>query len=206
MPEHSQGDFDCSRWSVRIAAEITLQRSLSPIERRTFEEWGCPKSGDSFTASVAQFSNLLPRMMLAFTRVPVVGTRRRTRSTSSSTEEEQLFVTVHQIETALDDGHVLLLNVQNVAFGDGGAIQPATPWDDGSSSSDRVGHCICCVGHDERTLVCQDSNGAPYRKTIAKDALRASAAALEAQQDLTERERLMKCAMYIAEMYVVSHI
>jgi len=194
-PCYQQHEADCSRFSTRIASEIVLGRKMNKDEAKRFREWGCPLAGDTFDSAVDQFKRLFPSFSdhLTYTRVPEIVTRRRTRRSSSA--EEKMFVSMSEIESLLDSGYILLLNIQHMDFRKNEIVE----W-----KGSEGGHCICCIGHDENYLILQDSN--KYRgscvKRVEKRILHDTERRLKTD-DLFERLKIMASDMHVTELYAV---
>lgn len=133
---YQQDDSDCSHWCVRIASEFILKRTFTREEQQRFYSWGCSVYGDFLRIVATQIPKVLPSISreLSFTVYPESTRARRGQATVSS------YVTVARMEQFLDQGFVLLLNLQNVRF----VKNKFLP-------SKREGwgaeHCVCCVGH-----------------------------------------------------------
>ena len=189
-PNYQQGSSDCGYWSLRVAAEITLERKFSRDEIARFGQFKgmCAKSGSCLALSSARFEALFPDTGVHFNEA----------SAYCDTDDE--YVSPESIRACLDQGRVVVLNVQHVKFR-GASLIPGGPKEDG--------HNVCCVGYGEEkgeeVFVLQDTNRyrGSCRETLAVSTVRSGYDRLVAAGvDLETRRKAMLRETYVSEMYV----
>jgi len=198
LPCYDQStDYNCSHYSIRIAAEIILNRRFNSAEKKRFNRWRCPLEGAFFDAEIDDFQSQFPEMMVDFQRIPEKETKQHTRRHKTTW---QYYITVENIEECLDMGYVCLLNLQRMNFSGSKLIEG--PHD----------HCICCYGHTGDNFLIQDSNSVRLAgrqktctKTLSKKTLRENTNTLtQAMSDGSDpTTKLQQKLMHICEFYIV---
>jgi hypothetical protein len=197
-PCYQQGESDCSRYSIRIAVENVLA-PFGKADRLRFKKWSrsCPAAGDDFFHAVESFKDVFKELAskVTFDVYPKSATQRSTRNTPVP---DRILVTVADIKGFLDKGDVLLLNLQNMTFKQGTIVQ--------GPRNDKEGHCVCCVGYDEKSLFIHDSNkhDGQCKKTISLSTLLENEKQLELSKAVLEESlRWKKTLLFVSELYTV---
>lgn len=188
LPCYQQGASDCGYWCLRIAAEISMQRRFTREEAKTFTQFKrqCAKAGSCLSLSTLRFSAAFPDIGVHFNPVCAYGV-----------DEE--FISPVTIQSMLDKGHVVVLNIQHVAL-KARTLVPASKED---------GHNICCYSYDNEHFIFQDSN--KYRKKCGKtmrieDLQHGYDQLVDAGEDMEARFKVMRAATHVTEMYVVDAV
>ena len=186
LPCYQQGVNDCGYYCLRIAAEITRKRKMTTTEEKTFDKFKgtCAKKGSQLELSTSRFSSYFPNFGVYFNTY---------ESYLSSDPGE--YISPDEIKSILDQGKVVVLNIQNMDFKKKTLIR----------CKGGGGHNICCIGYDDKKFIFQDSNkyGNSCTKTMAIDVLQTGYETLVgAKGDLEKRLEAMKVATHVAEIYV----
>lgn len=186
LPCYQQGDNDCGYYCLRIAAEITRKREMSKKEIQVFVKFKgmCAKKGSQLELSTSRFSSYFPNFGVYFNTY---------ESYLSSDPGE--YISPDEIKSILDQGKVVVLNIQNMKFKKKTLIR----------CQGGGGHNICCIGYDARNFIFQDSNTYRnlYTKTMAIRTLQTGyETLLGAGDDLEKRLKAMNVATHVAEIYV----
>jgi hypothetical protein len=198
-PCYQQKGNDCSRWALRIAAEVLLQKKIVNKKFNTFAK-KCSDAGDYIPSAISEFQTSFPTFakQLKFSQKypkknPMSGRRSRRSKTESKSD---VFLQVKSLKTFFGFGpeaNVLILNVQNMEFSGDRIVY--------SSKKSRENHICVCLGYNAGDLIVLDSNkfGKSCIKYISLEYLSKSAAELEKNPPLGP----VKKYMYIAEVFSV---
>ena len=187
-PCYQQGLNDCGYYCLRVAAEITLKRKFNKNETSIFRDFKgqCAETGAQLALSTARFASYFPDIGVHFNELS-------SYVSSAATEE---YISPDAIKQCLDQGHVVVLNIQNIAFRGKTLVR--------SKGRDN-GHNICCVGYDDSNFIFQDSNKSSKscKKTMRIQTLQTGYEQLvKAGEDLEKRLKAMFAATHVTEMYV----
>lgn len=186
LPCYQQGENDCGYYCLRIAAEITRKQKMTTTEIKTFNKFKnlCAQVGSQLELSTARFSRFFPKFGVFFNKYE-----------SYLSSEPGEYISPDEIKFILDQGKVVVLNIQNMDFKKKTLIR----------CQGGGGHNICCIGYDTKNFIFQDSNqyGNSCTKTMAIRTLQTGyETLLGAGDDLEKRLKAMKVATHVAEIYV----
>lgn len=159
---------------------------MSAPEIKVFKKFKnkCAQVGSQLELSTARFSDYFPNFGVYFNKYePYLS------------GESGEYISPDEIKSILDQGKVVVLNIQNMDFKEKTLIR--------SKGGD--GHNICCIGYDARNFIFQDSNKCENSctKTMAIRTLQTGyETLLGAGDDLEKRLKAMKVATHVAEIYV----
>jgi hypothetical protein len=195
-PCYQQYGNDCSRWALRIAAEVLLGLKIKGKPWRKFANL-CSDSGDFIPQAISEFQKSFPKVAdrLSFIqKYPKQRTARRSRRSKSKKEKSSVFLQVPQLLSFFDKNNVLILNVQNMKFQGDRIVY--------SSKKSRENHICVCIGHELGNLIILDSNkfGKSCIKYISLEYLDKSAIELEKNPPLG----IVKKYLYVAEVFSVA--
>ena len=159
---------------------------MTDTETKTFNKFKgmCAQVGSQLELSTARFSSYFPNFGVYFNTYE-----------SYLPNEPGEYISPDEIKSILDQGKVVVLNIQNMDFKKNTLIR----------CQGGGGHNICCIGHDSGNFIFQDSN--TYRnsctKTMSIETLQSGYnTLLGAKGDLEKRLKAMKVATHVAEIYV----
>ena len=154
----------CCFYSVRTAVEVALNQKLSSLikelkEKGSFRKFAvCPKKkydegAENLDTTFPKFMEMFPKIaeLLHYERVPQEVQRRGTRNSSVS---NKLFPNKQDILSALKEGYVIIMLLQNYALAkndDGTDTDRIIPYQlkEGETKGPLFnGHCITCIDYE----------------------------------------------------------
>ena len=212
----------CCFYSVRTAVEVALQQKLSSVINKLGEEGSfrsfaaCPRKkhdegAENLDTTLPRFMYMFPKIaaLLDYERVPKEEQRRSTRRAPVSTK---LFPDINDIITALKEGYVVIMLLQNYD-NDKTKIIPYQLKEGESKAALFNGHCITCIGAnlEDKFLIFLDTNKETIGKgksktkscikTLAFDVLEKGITAVTSAKGLEAAETALRQHLYIQEMW-----